>query len=85
MTKRDSLKRAPYVGLTDDQLMQTPTVVRNGLLCGQVVLVSGCGGGIGRAICYLFGRLDVVTTHAGGQAKGQILAPRLARHFKIER
>jgi citronellol/citronellal dehydrogenase len=45
--------------------MQAPTVFRDGLLQGQVVLVSGGGGGIGRAICYLVGRLGASVVACG--------------------
>ena len=50
MATHDSPEEARYVGQTDDELMRASTVFRDGLLRGQVVLVSGGGGGIGRAI-----------------------------------
>ena len=55
--------------------MQAPTVFRDGLLRGQVVLVSGGAGGIGRAICYLVGRLGASVMACGrDEAKLERLA-----------
>ena len=44
-------------GLTDAELAVHPTVFAADALKGQVVLVSGGAGGIGRAIAWLFARL----------------------------
>src|SRR3990172_4291909 len=57
--------RAPYAGLTDEELETIPTVFRDGLFAGQVVLVSGGAGGIGRAACCLFGRLGASIVACG--------------------
>jgi citronellol/citronellal dehydrogenase len=45
------------LGLSDDELATHPTVFAAGALTGQVVVVSGGAGGIGRAIAFLFARL----------------------------
>src|SRR5258707_11274331 len=44
-------------GLTDAELAVHPTVFAADALTGQVVVVSGGAGGIGRAIAWLFARL----------------------------
>ena len=44
-------------GLTDAELAVLPTVFASDALTGQVVVVSGATGGIGRAIAWLFARL----------------------------
>jgi citronellol/citronellal dehydrogenase len=60
-------------GLDDAALAVQPTVYAPGSLAGQVVLVSGGGGGIGRAIAWLFARLGAHVVVAGrGEGK---LAP----------
>ncbi|WP_407146648.1 SDR family oxidoreductase [Bradyrhizobium sp. ORS 86] len=56
------------LGLSDDELAIHPTVFASDALAGQVVIVSGGAGGIGRAIAWLFARLgaDVVVIGRDG-------------------
>jgi citronellol/citronellal dehydrogenase len=45
------------LGLTDDELAVHPSAFASDALAGQIIMVSGAAGGIGRAIAWLFGRL----------------------------
>ena len=44
-------------GFNDEALATRPTVYQPGLFDGQVVMVSGAGSGIGKAIAFLYARL----------------------------
>src|SRR6266436_6238872 len=44
-------------GLTDDELAALPLMFRDGLFKDHVVLVSGAGRGLGKAIAFQFARL----------------------------
>jgi len=58
-------------GLDDDALAIQPTVYAPGTLDGQVVLISGGAGGIGRAAAWLFAKLGAHVLVAG-RSEGKI-------------
>jgi len=53
----DDAAPAPAYGYTDEELVALPTAFRDRLFEGQVVLVSGAGSGLGKAIAVLYARL----------------------------
>ena len=55
-------------GMTEEQLAREPLVFRDGLLDGQVVLLSGGGGGFGRAMAYVLVRLGAELVICGRRA-----------------
>jgi len=57
MSKRTPGNEPEQYGLSDEVLKSVPTVFRDGILDGQVALVSGAGSGLGKAIAFLFARL----------------------------
>lgn len=56
------------LGPSDDELAAHPTVFAADALAGQVVVVSGGAGGIGRAITWLFARLGAHVVIVGRNA-----------------
>lgn len=56
------------LGLTDAELADHPTVFAGGMLHGQVFVVSGGAGGIGRAIVWLLARLGAHVALVGRDA-----------------
>lgn len=59
---------SPRFGPGDEALAALPTVFRPDLFTGQVVLVSGAGSGIGKAIAFLFARLGATLAICGRKA-----------------
>jgi citronellol/citronellal dehydrogenase len=56
-------------GFTDDELAVLPTVFRNDLFAGKVVLISGAGSGLGKAMAVLFARLGAKLVICGRDAE----------------
>lgn len=57
-----------YKSHTFEELVELPTVFRDDLFAGKVVLVSGAAGGIGMATATLFGRLGATLVTCGRNA-----------------
>lgn len=55
----------PYHSHTFDELCQLPIAYRDGLFEGQVILITGGGGGIGTAMATMFGRLGATIVACG--------------------
>src|SRR3990167_2139900 len=55
----------PKFGPGDEALAHLPTVYRDDLFAGKVVLVSGAGSGIGKAIAFLLARLGATLALCG--------------------
>ena len=55
----------PKFGPADEALASLPTVYRDDIFAGKVVLVSGAGSGIGKAIAFLFARLGATLAICG--------------------
>lgn len=71
----------PFVSPTDDELAVADHAFRSDLYAGQVALVTGGAGGIGRAICVLLGRLGARLVVCGrNEEKLDEVVASLARH-----
>jgi citronellol/citronellal dehydrogenase len=58
----------PSFGRSDDELAAMPLTFRDGLFAGEVVLISGAGRGIGKALAYQFARLGAKLLLCGRDA-----------------
>ncbi len=69
----------PYRSHSFEELVAMPTVYRDDLLAGRVVLITGGGGAIGTAMATLFGRLGATIVACGRTPETlDVLAERLA-------
>lgn len=69
------------LGLSDDALASHPTVFASDALAGQVAVISGGAGGIGRAVAWLFARLGAEIVVVGrNRDKLDALTGQLGRH-----
>ncbi|MGD0720842.1 MAG: SDR family oxidoreductase [Roseiarcus sp.] len=76
---RPAAEPAPRFGLADEALASQPTIYAAGALDGQVVVVSGGAGGLGRAAAWLFARLGAHVVATGrDEAKLTTLVEALA-------
>ena len=55
-------------GHSDDELAAMPLTFRDGLFAGEVVMISGAGRGIGKALAYQFARLGAKLVLCGRDA-----------------
>ena len=60
-----TLKENPKYGFSTEELAALPTVYREDLFRGRVVVVSGAGSGLGKAIAFLFARLGATLAICG--------------------
>lgn len=70
-SSRGNVRRGdnPYRAHTFEELAGLPTCFRDDLLAGKRVLISGGAGGIGLALCVLFGRLGAHVITCGRNAE----------------
>ena len=77
--KKETPGRDAYRSHSEEELAVLPTVYREGLFDGKVVLISGGAGGIGTAASMLFGRLGATVAVCGRDPErlagfGQVMA-----------
>ncbi len=73
----------PY-GFSDEELVALPTAFRDGLFDGQVVVVSGAGSGLGKAIAVLYARLGARLAICGRDADKLERSAQLLRSLGAE-
>jgi len=85
-TSNDSQsRRVPQCGLTDDELAERSTVYCDGLLSGKVILVSGGGSGMGKAMAFLFSRLGAQVVICGRtKDKLETVAASIAKRVRAD-
>ena len=68
-------------GFSESRLRENPTVFKSDLFTGQVVVVSGAGSGLGRAIAALFARLGANLAICGRNVEKLEAAAEFLRSF----
>jgi len=71
----------PKFGFTEDRIRQEPTVYAPDLFRGKVVVISGAGSGLGRAIAALYARLGADIAICGRNPEKLAVAAEFLRSF----
>ena len=80
-----TIDREKHYGMSDEALATAPTVFRDDLLDDQVLLISGGGSGLGRAMSFLAARLGAKVMICGRREEKLVDAvSAIERHLGIE-